>query len=227
MPAIYYGAMRLPEPQPVPVAYQTVEPLPPARGGLSEPRRLRNFTCPHLRVGGKQPGLMRHLTSGSSGYDIKDAYCTLRHVEITGSLVVDLCGCSFSRECPFLPEVPVATVAAIAPTPPHKATPLNAKPRICLKCKETKPAAEFPRYVPKRGSASYGRRCLACTRAYTRKRTITAVATDKAKTRAQKMLKDFQRGLSYAAIGQKYNVGRALVGKALRLARDAQEGKAA
>ena len=100
MTSHYYGPLRLEPSAPVLMQWATVSPLPSPTA--PSPRRRRVFVCPHLRIDNEPVATFRPRTAG--GGEITTAYCAQRHVGITGSFVVDLCGSSFSRECPFLPE---------------------------------------------------------------------------------------------------------------------------
>lgn len=100
----HYGVTHrtLPESAPVIRQYPTVEPLPSPDDPT--PRRRRTFTCPHLRIHGEHPGLLRSLGPASFGTQITGGFCVLRNTAITGPYIADVCGCSAARTCPWAEE---------------------------------------------------------------------------------------------------------------------------
>lgn len=140
-----------------------VEPLPVE--GSPTPRRRRTFTCPHLRIGGEPVTAFRPRNTLTNGQDITTGYCTVRRVGIAGSLIIDLCGCSWARTCPFLPEDTASirqpirvirpAVMPIAPAP-------VIETRHCRKCGEDKQVDLFTQYT----ATSFGHTCQACKEAW-------------------------------------------------------------
>ena len=142
-----------------------VEPLPVE--GSPTPRRRRTFTCPHLRIGGEPVTAFRPRNTLTNGQDITTGYCTVRRVGIAGSLIIDLCGCSWARTCPFLP-VQVTVAKPQADTGRTVANPVSAPvvaPRIekrrCTRCGEDKPTAQFTQYA----KTKFGNTCATCVAA--------------------------------------------------------------
>ena len=100
--SVYYGPLRLPDPKPVLMTWPTVSKLP--NPDASTPKRIRNVTCPHLRIDGAPVTEYRPRSRFALGMEITTGYCAQRHMGITGTLIGNLCASSWSRTCPFLPE---------------------------------------------------------------------------------------------------------------------------
>lgn len=106
MSATYYGPMRLPEAPVRLTEHPKVEPLPGPDD--PEPRRGRQWVCSSLRVGGKTVHRAQDLTPNRIAYslatDVKDAYCLERKAQLHGAWILDVCGSSWGRNCPFRDE---------------------------------------------------------------------------------------------------------------------------
>lgn len=159
MTGIWRGPMRLPEAKPTLTTHPTVAPLPSP--DAPTPRRLYGVVCAHLRIDGKPVQFFRPVSRESAGNEIKTGHCTARNAGITGSLIIDLCSSSWSRQCPFLPEQEHPRTSA-----PRRMVAPSGEPGerlyACNDCEQLKPRDAFKWYLQAVGTEKRYARCFEC-----------------------------------------------------------------